>query len=189
MPAPFTTRPMQHIHHPIGCCGASCRGFGQKRRGVAAICADLPPLGCFCRWWQPLHLLELLGATKTPVYTTILKECSQNDATIKMVGRMAENSKILWGVGDISACRGQYAGGGFSWHTFANLGILPPHNTLQSTQYYLTVGVAYYRRECNNKNRFGAHPMCKNRVMMDTKSDPQLLALFLFVGYPPDLGH
>ena len=30
--------------------------------------------------------------------------------------------------------------GGYSWHIFAKLGISPPHNTLQSTEYYLPVG-------------------------------------------------
>jgi hypothetical protein len=54
--APFTTHPMRHIHRPIGCCGASCRGFGQQRRGVAAIYADMPPLGRLRRRWQPLHV-------------------------------------------------------------------------------------------------------------------------------------
>ena len=37
--------------------------------------------------------------------------------------------------------------GGYSWHTFANLGILPPHNILQSTQNYSPVGAVYYRGE------------------------------------------
>ena len=29
--------------------------------------------------------------------------------------------------------------GGFSWHTFANLGILPPRDILKSTQYFACV--------------------------------------------------
>lgn len=52
--------------------------------------------------------MYLLGATKTIVYTTILKEYPQNDTTIKMFGRI----RISMGDGGYTLSRGQYGVGG-----------------------------------------------------------------------------
>jgi len=74
--------------------------------------------------------------------------------------------------------------GGYIWHKFANLGILPPHNILQSTQYYLCVGAAYHRGECNNKNRIGAHTMYK----IEPCGRNKIQTSWLYLGTLPNLG-
>ena len=94
---------------------------------------------------------------------------------LKEVPKMIQQSKWLAGGPIIRKFNGGWGiylhaevnmlWGGFSWHTFANLGILPPHDILQSTQYFCLCAC---RDECNNKNRIGAYAMCKKWNQIQT---------------------
>lgn len=123
---------MRHIHRLIGCCGASYRGFGQHRRRLVVTCTGMPPLGRFQRWWKPLHLFELFGATKTNAYTTILKQCAaKTNQQSKGSGGGPDSRKFDGGRGIYLLTEVNLVLVGYRWHTFT----IPPHNILKSTKY------------------------------------------------------
>ena len=70
-------------------------------------------------------------------HNNTLKIYTQNDTTIKMVCGRTEIRKISGGLGFQEHGEVNMLWGGYIWHKFANLGILPLHNMQQSTQYKL----------------------------------------------------
>jgi hypothetical protein len=83
----------------------------------------------------------------------------------KWLGGGSNSRKSSGGWGTYLNTEADLVWGGYSWHTFANLGILTPHNILQSTQYHLPIWAAYHRGVCNNENRIGANKCVKMRAM------------------------
>ena len=165
-----------YIHHPIECCGASYRRFWQQRREVVAIRTDYPPLSRLWRWWQPLHLLELLGATKNNVYTTILKNVPKMIQQSKWFGGGSNTRKSSGGWEVYLHAEVNMLRGGQSWHLTS-----PQQSTINTVLYSCWGGII--EGNVTIKIELGLMWCMKNRVMW--KLNPNKLALFL---YPSKLG-
>jgi hypothetical protein len=94
---------------------------------------------CICwNYWVPQNLMS------TQQYSKNIPKMIQQS---KWLGEGPNSRKSSGGWGIHLHIKVNMLWGGYSWHPFADLGISPPYNILQSSQCYLHIWVAYHRGE------------------------------------------